>query len=565
MGVDGVLRKFWRARYPQAWEVSDTSYRPGQAAVPTGDPSAEAAAVGQMTPIALFDYTNSIKVPPPKRTATWYDYFRDSILAPVLETFKNGAKVVNVSYERGSPPNKDREQLKRTRGIVPLTFDEVPPITGTGRIPRDRWRELVGNKRLTHEMMQYITHSFLDREGDVVKHNRGYVFKPPLGCKFYLHGAILDLPPRGSPVTRQEPVVYCVSHDLVQGPDGEQRMACTMNLCDPAMFPSERVGNVLEAEMACLLYSTYYPTDNCMIITPDGDLIPQLLLMARDRIDPQTGNFRNVHIVKMVGVGGGGNHNAEYIDINRLYIAMLEDDILRKAGVKDPVLSQCALCCLIKNDYIHGYAFGIKYYATNSDVKVPHVFRAFFRDPKRFAALFQSTPEVSGDVFARRQPLIDEELFNEFTEHVYISKYEKDAEKKFGDLPPIIASRAKPVREYLVQFRKNNKQHIMPQSTARVFGRQLLWVLEYWLNNYRGTGAFESPTIRYKDHSFYGWVCSAGIHMPAERVSVDRPSRRHTAASGSGPESRKRFRDTRSPSLDLPTQETKKRKTQQIA
>ena len=579
MGIDSELRRLWKAMYPSAWEVDDPTYSPAQRrAMQTGDPAAAAAAVGSRHPISLFDFINTIKIPPPKSAVTWFDYLKKCSLVHIHNAYTNGAKVVVITKERGAPSIKAIEWGKRYANTHPAPLSAVPPIMGYGRIPRHiAWKDLIANKRVVQELIHYITHSLLDRdpESPIVQSNNGYIFKPPLGCKLYLHGGRWDLPPRGSPVGRAPPHVYEVTHDLVTAASGAQEMHCTMQRCDPAMFPEQHVDQLLEGEMACLYYSTFFPDANCMITAPDGDLIPQLLLMARDRIDPATGAFRNVHTLRLVGVNGGGWHQPEYIDINKLYLSMLADPALQAAGVQDPVLAHCALCCLVKNDYIHKYGFGIGYYGSVKDgeLRTPHVFRAFYRDPGRFAKLFTTVSNVpigASPLSHWRQPLVDEKLFYELTQHMYVSMYEERAARsQKAELPPVIASRIPLIEAHLRERVKDPRKHIMSRATARVFARQLLWVLEYWINNPRASCAFESPTAQHGGISLYGWEMEAGICRQAERVSTERPSRKRSyeamvgsapgeaelpeVAAAAAPTSATRYLVPRSPLLVLPT------------
>lgn len=541
MTLDSELRRHWRSTFPDAWECGDPTVKHKSKMLAFGSDDVEARAVGAMCPIVLFDFANVIKMPPPRHVNTWWDYCRECALPPLLHAFKNGAKVVVLCFERGSPGNKSIEQATRTRNTVPLTLDEVGTIVGDVPIPpRERWRDLVCNKRLVQEMTHYVTESLLNRDADapVAAQNKGYVFTPPLGCKLFIHGGFVDLPPRGTPIARPPPYVYQVVHDLIEDPEsmGHQHMECTATRCDEALFPPEQVQNLLEGELACLYYSKFYPDANCMVVTPDGDLIPQLLLMARDRIDPGTGAFRNVHIIKMVGVGGGGRHSAEYIDVNKLYLGILNDPVLRDAGVRDPVMAHCALACLVKNDYIRNFAFGIKYHTSpGDDGKIPHVFRAFYRDAARFASLFRSEQNLQPGLDAAstwRQPIVDEDVFHELAQHTYVSKYETAMSKKLKIDPlPVIASRVAPVQTYLQVHRKNSKCHMMPRRTSRVYARQLAWTLEYWLNNYRGSCAFESPTATHGGLSLYGWEVDAGMYRQADRVCNQRASLKRTYQS----------------------------------
>lgn len=79
-------------------------------------------------------------------------------------------------------------------------------------------------------------------------------------------------------------------------------------------YPSNELEYLLEAEVACLYFARHHSNENCLFVTPDGDMLLQLLLMAPDRIDPVTGNFRNCHFLRLTLDG-----NDDFVDINALY------------------------------------------------------------------------------------------------------------------------------------------------------------------------------------------------------------------------------------------------------
>lgn len=103
----------------------------------------------------------------------------------------------------------------------------------------------------------------------------------------------------------------------------------------------------------------------------------------------------------------------------------------------------------------------------------------------------------------------------------YLTKYRNAAAKKCK-IPPDSVD-IQDVRNLLMSY-KNRDNDIMPLPRIRVFSRQLLWLLEYWHNNYRASCMVYPPHAVYNDKSYYGWMINASSEcLPAEEVSLERP------------------------------------------
>ena len=76
-------------------------------------------------------------------------------------------------------------------------------------------------------------------------------------------------------------------------------------------------------------------------------------------------------------------------------------------------------------------------------------------------------------------------------------------------------------------LRLRKKNRLLTKRTLRVFSRLYLWQIWYWTNAFRGGCDIRSPTVLYKDLSYYGWIMDKnGKCAIAKRVSIknDKPT-----------------------------------------
>jgi hypothetical protein len=387
------------------------------------------------------------------------------------------------------------------------------------------WKHFFASHFFAAELVHYITEFLVFRNQE---------FTPPVGGQFYLHGGRALPPPyvpggsggRGTRPPPADPCLFYVHHLVkeraVSTTTGggqlyqrlQQEAVRTAGRDETGLYPTEALSQLREGELACLYYSTFYREAPCFFVSPDGDMLLQLLLQAPDRIDPQTGRFRNQHILRLLIPGG----QDEFVDINRLYMDIMADEELRRAGVADPITTLCGLGCLMKNDFIHGYAYGIGTYREPGDPErdIPFIYQTFLNEGARFSTMLRVLTE-RGSVAHGLEVLIDEERFIEFTQRLYIYKYRKPIATYLKCSAHAVTIEA--AKRYLVEKRpKQPRCHMMSRSQARVFARQLQWVLEYWLNGYRGQCAVEHPLLRFQDLPYYGWTLSPNEETGQEHV-----------------------------------------------
>lgn len=281
-------------------------------------------------------------------------------------------------------------------------------------------------------------------------------------------------------------------------------------------FPADEVDALLEGEIACLYFARQHPTENIHFVSPDGDLLLQLLLMAPDRIDPATGNFRNCHYLELTMAGG-----SDFVDINQLYIELMNAEEYK--ALRNPVLTLAALGCLVKNDYVKGYCPGIK-----SIDEVPAVFQTLRDNSLKYRNLVSLLPNQRGDPNTPCIVHIDEELFVQFTHDMYLAKYRETVAKKLKMAWVTIAE----VKKHLDGFKKASYR-IMSNDAISVIVRQLLWVLEYWHNGYRQHCIVYPPQAKFLGQPYYGWSVEASGHcLPSNVVSPPMPHRLESLQGG---------------------------------
>lgn len=416
------------------------------------------------------------------------------------------------------------------------TFEGETIITDTFIPPIDQWQGFVNNKHLVGELIHYITQRLLENQLDP-----NQTFHPPPGTflfvfvihysNFFILGKVLSVhggrtfkPNRYVfPMLLPEPTVYYVETALEE----QKRLGGITNLVpvrrqgQHQQYSSKEVEYLLEAEIATLYFARHHPTENCLFVSPDGDLLLLLLLMAPDRIDPNTGNFRNCHYLRLTLDG-----NDDFVDINALYSAIISDSKL--AAYKNPVLAFVALSTLLKNDYIHSFCPGVKTCHPEgvlapffTETNVPIVYQVMYDKSVKYAQLFNIEPLIRMNDNIPCLPHINEALWIEFIHDCYLTKYQTSTSRKFK-IPPSTVSILNV--KMLLSTYKNRDSDIMSLERMRVFERQLLWLLEYWHNSYRGSCMTYPPHALYRNKSYYGWMINAsGGCLPAEEVSEERP------------------------------------------
>jgi len=616
MGIDQWVKRTLHHRYPAGFEEPLDRLASGE-----GD---RQQATKNSTPLPpaqvyLFDATNRLKYfPKPAQgnapITTGYDYWDEHICRDIKEAFESGAHSVYLCYDRGSPEIKSIEHHRRYRNTVFMEeppIEEGPLVTHMELPPIEQWEGFVNHPQLRYDLMAYLTHAFLDefdKDGAAIatfgspEEAAKHTFIPPPNTCVFLHGGTLQGREAVRHVRDLPPQVFFVENSEVppsqeqrekggergeggkfpsststgsyaghrqrqrQNPQGTREYKRRGGYLTDSDVPERHVMNLLEGEQACVYYGNRrHPHETCCFVSSDGDMLLMLLLLSRDRIDPDTGLFRNRHLLVLRMSDG----DDEVVDINRLYDDMMEDPVFKRAGVADPVLALVALGCLVKNDYIHGFAPGIGHETMmqlhkraeeakktaksmwQGDLMYGEVFRAAGWPPSRVGHHGQLCPDPSLRVpyvwaLAFEQPTLlrnlvrvvgprgnsqqpvnvklNETAFIAFVEALYVKKHGPSVAKKTKCALSTITFKA--IKTELQQPNRSPKNHPMPRRIMRRFARQLLWVLRYWLNGARGECITESPFAEYMGLPYYGWQTTSTGCISVERVSVVLPSDR---------------------------------------
>jgi hypothetical protein len=166
-------------------------------------------------PVVTFDYTAALKFYPSDRVSNGHEYMTKWFLPPINEAFDNGASVVIICFDLGSPPNKDLEHKKRYKNTE---FMPIPLVSGTDIISDtvipspEQWEGFVNNKQLVGDLIHYITQRLLEPQA-----NPDNTYTPPPGKTLLLHGGRSVRPKRDVfPVLLPAPVVHYLKNELVE-------------------------------------------------------------------------------------------------------------------------------------------------------------------------------------------------------------------------------------------------------------------------------------------------------------------------------------------------------------
>lgn len=502
MGILKAFRDWLRKTYPAAWR---TISRNGNGEVPYP----EGVTVG------ILDATFKLKFYPQWIT-NGIQYVKTHVLSEAADFLnRNDAEAFYLCFDRGSPVNKSAEHAKRYGGLKKLTVSDLDhvPIIDDNVIPNGNdWPNFANDRNLKQELLYYVTKRIVE------EHELGaFTFIPPPNKMLFVCGGTLQKPPPRKerlegkfPKFVPEPKVYYVGHEPEGDPDTiklsqkYKRVKGCHNV-----FPESQVSNLLEGEIMAVYFSKFYYQTSVIIISGDGDLIPILLLSSKDRIDPRTGEFRNRLYLRLVKKGGSKGANGERelyedLDINLLYQLICDDPLFLKTGTRDPIISIMAACCLIQCDFIKGYCDGIGVDTNKGKgIPTPIILKTFLDNLFKYKdmVLIPLADSQRGKIDQVIPVFVNENLFILFTEQCYVTKYLEKAQKKHGTKPGKELDTVK----YYLNGLKSTKNKVMSHATARVFSRQLQWVLFYWINGFRGQCHVPSPIAVSLGLPYYGW------------------------------------------------------------
>ncbi len=207
MGNEKAVKDFIRARWKGCIQNARSLEEAEKA---NQDPTYGAVSVPFKHPtMVCFDYTAALKYYPPDRVANGHQYIFNWFLPPISDAFNNGASVVYVCFDRGSPANKDLEHKKRYKNSDFMPID----IINDGIIPSaEHWNGFVNNKQLVGELIYYITQKLLDPQP-----NPESALTSPPGKMLVLRGARHTRPNREVfHVLLPHPEVLYVKNELIE-------------------------------------------------------------------------------------------------------------------------------------------------------------------------------------------------------------------------------------------------------------------------------------------------------------------------------------------------------------
>lgn len=333
-------------------------------------------------PVVILDYMRILKYLKkleslPNEIRTGHDFFKYQVSPEIQGYFDRGAKKVIICFDRGSPSNKHCESVKRNKHRKPFHLPEDPKkkIISDEEFPlRNDWEALVGNKRATQEIIQYITEKFIASSKEThTSDGFRFVLKP--GCTLIIHGGRVgqtkiysevkeDGEIEGDPFLRHEPIKTITPKPrlIVLRREEKETIDSDTNKCAFKLHITEekhdadQLNRLKEGEISVMYFARIFEMEDALIATSDGDLLIMLLMNSQDRIHPITGVFRNQIFLDLKVQG-----KSDLVYINHMYTSL--NDIYRYGGTscKNVILEICLLLTLPLNDFIRGFSPGVKH------------------------------------------------------------------------------------------------------------------------------------------------------------------------------------------------------------
>jgi hypothetical protein len=459
----------------------------------------------------------------------------DTLPRQINKNTKPGKKeeplIIPTRIATDDPIKPKNETIIREKDIIPTEIYEVDedyPLISNDTIigynDAKLFEAFSNNPKLFPELISYITKFLIDPTSLNLSPEDFY--KIPDNCRMFLWGGSLaTLEPRAKRVQISkldmqkntfESCVYYLSSIL---DEEKKNFKQESGRCSYSMFNIPALQNLKEADLSILYFTSFFKEENVTVLTGDGDLIFQLLLQSKDRID-ENNKWRNIVYVQRLKKSNTGLY-VEEVNINRLYELITNDERINlKKGILDPVLFWVALSILVESDFTKDYCYGIgdmvinKFFTPRPDIKgkfiesdehfhIPYIFFTFFNNPHKYRHLFMYKNNTRDQSI---NPIhINEDLFITFTRECYYHKYKKTVASNLGkDENSVVIN---DIRNHLSQ--KNEKTRMAPQAKIRVKCRNLLWTLNYWFNKHKSNGEFPpSPILQFNNLPIYGWIQS---------------------------------------------------------
>lgn len=318
-------------------------------------------------------------------------------------------------------------------------------------------------------------------------------------------------------------------------------------------IPASHMAHIKEAELACLYFWDVDMPEDTIIMTTDGDLVLLGLLHAMFRVPSIMENYYErvqeekeklrakkegkkyvpTKIIERLPILWirlrMNNGTVNDVNINDLYIYIMTDKRLQ--GIKgSPILYIVSSLLLSKNDYVKDFVNGMR-----SVNNVPLPFFVMEKMLSQLNGLFTIHHSHSPIDVPLHMPHklhsqqfinieINENIFINYSKMCYLyyfTETQSPKYKKFTRENNLICEKYQSqhgisrnnmehienIRQYLRSQQKTNKKSTLmgTKRDLRVVCRNLLWVLLYWINNYRGNCMVPSAIWEYDAFPYFGW------------------------------------------------------------
>ena len=336
------------------------------------------------------------------------------------------------------------------------------------------------------------------REYESVFDTKGFVNQAKMRVILEPWSCEMELPL--SPERTEFNKVYCIEH--------------AGHTVDRREIP-EMQNDIHEADNAVFFFSRFFPDVRThMAYINDGDAISIGMLRAlEDFRGPE--NYKHEQWLclpykskkKKALFPAGKAPGLQYINLTKLCQKVEATPEFVEAGVQSPIATLIFLVVLSDTDFFKGeFCFGI------GGKTVPHedeekrrkqtkgVWDTFFADISMYSHMVQYYPNDKTDLKVERRMVLDEELFELFTQQCYVNKYSAAAAKK---VKRSTSSEIDLVRLHCAKSVKDKRKHPPDSTVNQRWARQIAWNLNYWANAFRNI--YVDPFERYNDHSYWGY------------------------------------------------------------
>lgn len=589
------------------------------------------------TPREVMDICNS-------KASDFFQKRAESFVAHEMKNPNSFRESENYSIEDATKALEDRNSPRYDELLCKLsTADPAVLLVFTDEVypSKLRLKTVMSNSQLRREFMHYISQKMLFDESDAktlfssgvhmkkfsLNRERGYV--PPPNCVLCIHGAQATKPQRDGSYASADNHLFVINNAVVsprENPnalyDFERFETATtttttreFNFNGSSSFPKtkrtifkadadhppEILKNLGEGELSCTYYSLKHMSDNQLIVTGDGDLIPICLLASRYRMNPAKTNFLNSVFLllkcregktkinkKMTTTSGKPDrttilksHSGDlFVNVNELHDKVTKTGPFSKCA--DPVAVMSLVTILIKSDFVKNFGYGIK--GCQSETQTPWMILPFLENPEnyrdlvivtspeihvpwygrphleaetsaRHSFLFPKKETVNYDKFTPKETelanglsdkikrvkvIVDDELFYRYVCHVYVSKYSSTKvvqtaiKRKMDQIKKSMFCtgwrmdsnleldiKVGCVREHLSKSKLNV---MMSKGEILSYSRRVSWVLDYWLNSYRGDCSYMNPTETFEGLSVHGWCKSTSGNFTCRSTAEVSPT-----------------------------------------